>query len=555
MPPPCRVLYVDDESDLFDIARLYLEMDEFFSVDCALSGKEALSRIADGHYDAVVADYAMPEMNGITLLQKVRETNKTLPFILFTGRGREEVVIEAINSGADFYLQKGGDPEALYAELAHKIRTAVERRRSENALKESEEQYRSLVETTGTGYVILDKDGRVITANQEYLRLCGRSTLADIEGRAVTDWTAPHDLERNAREVEQCLEKGRVRVLEIDYQKPDGTIQPVEINASVIRSGPTPIILTLCRDISERRKADEALRESEVRLRTMIEQSPLSIQVLSPDGRTVQVNRAFEELWGVTLENLKDYNMLADEQLASLGIMSYIRRGFAGEAVTIPSVEYNSRKTLGVGKTTWVLGHIYPVRDPAGTIRNVVIVHEDITERKRAERELAKKNEELMASYEQLTASEEELKSQFDALAERERSLRVSEERLIMAQEIGHSGCWEYSFETHKIWGSAEALRIYGFPPVAGYYPLEDIEACFEDRERVHQAFVDFINGRTDYDREITIHPADGSSPRRVHSLARLEKDTQGKPVRISGVIQDITDRRIARYTTGCVDT
>jgi PAS domain S-box-containing protein len=113
----------------------------------------------------------------------------------------------------------------------------TQHKRAEEALRNSEMQYRSLVETTGTGYVIIDKDGRVTIANQEYVRLTGRSTLAEIVGRPVTAWTAPYDLERNAREIEKCFREGQVRDLEIDYQKPDGTIQPIDINASIIQSG------------------------------------------------------------------------------------------------------------------------------------------------------------------------------------------------------------------------------------------------------------------------------------------------------------------------------
>ena len=67
----------------------------------------------------------MPVMDGIEFLKKVRMDFKDIPFILFTGRGREEVVIEAINCGADFYLQKGGAPRAQFSELSHKIRQAI----------------------------------------------------------------------------------------------------------------------------------------------------------------------------------------------------------------------------------------------------------------------------------------------------------------------------------------------------------------------------------------------------------------------------------------------
>jgi PAS domain S-box-containing protein len=141
-----------------------------------------------------------------------------------------------------------------------------ERMDAERVLAESEEKYRSLVETTGTGYVILDRSGRVITANQEYLRLTGRSAFDEIAGMAVTDWTASYDRERNTREVERSIKAGQIRNLEIDYQKPDGTIQPIEINASVFPSGSGPVILTLCRDITERKQTEKALREANHKL-------------------------------------------------------------------------------------------------------------------------------------------------------------------------------------------------------------------------------------------------------------------------------------------------
>jgi PAS domain S-box-containing protein len=161
-------------------------------------------------------------------------------------------------------------------------------------------------------------------------------------------------------------------------------------------------------------------------------------------------------------------------------------------------------------------------------------------------RELEKKNRELLEASARQTAVEEELRQQIDETGKKERELLVNEERLIMAQQIGHSGSWEYSFATNMIWGSAEALRIYGFPPAPGYYPLEEIEACVEDQNAVRQAFADTINGRREYDIEITLNPRDGSLRRVVHSIARLEKDAEGKPVRMIGVLQDITERKQA---------
>jgi PAS domain S-box-containing protein len=102
-------------------------------------------------YDAIISDYQMPEMDGIKFLKQIRSSGNSIPFILFTGRGREEVVIEAINSGADFYLQKGGDPNAQFAELSYKLKIAVERKRAVNALKQDEIRLKTL----GTFYQMI----------------------------------------------------------------------------------------------------------------------------------------------------------------------------------------------------------------------------------------------------------------------------------------------------------------------------------------------------------------------------------------------------------------
>ncbi|MGB8507257.1 MAG: PAS domain S-box protein [Pyrinomonadaceae bacterium] len=134
----------------------------------------------------------------------------------------------------------------------------------------------------------------------------------------------------------------------------------------------------------------QSLAASETRFRTLVEQSPLSTQIFSPDGRTVRVNRAWEKLWGVTLEQLGDYNVLADPQLDAKGIMPFIRRGFDGEACAIPPILYDPEKTIpGLSSNEqpgrWVQAFIYPVKNKLGRVREVVLVHEDISERKRAE--------------------------------------------------------------------------------------------------------------------------------------------------------------------------
>lgn len=130
-----RVLHVDDEPMICDVTRLCLERNGRFIVDAVHTAEEALSLLRKSPYACVISDYEMPSMNGIELLREIRTFDQEIPFILFSGRGRETVIIDAINTGADFYIQKGGDAKSLFAELNHKVDYAINKRNARLALK------------------------------------------------------------------------------------------------------------------------------------------------------------------------------------------------------------------------------------------------------------------------------------------------------------------------------------------------------------------------------------------------------------------------------------
>jgi CheY-like chemotaxis protein len=174
MADTLRVLYVDDEPGLLEIAKLFLEKGGSFAVDTLTSASAALEQLDREHYDAIISDYQMPEMDGIQFLAEVRTRLGPIPFILFTGRGREEVVIQAINSGADFYLQKGGEPASQFAELSHKIRQAASRKKADAALRTSEEKYRHLIEHSDEAIVVA-QDGMLRLINPRAVEITGYS--------------------------------------------------------------------------------------------------------------------------------------------------------------------------------------------------------------------------------------------------------------------------------------------------------------------------------------------------------------------------------------------
>lgn len=130
------VLYVDDEPSLLTVCKLYLERHSDISVSISSSVENALTLLKTTRFDVIVSDYQMPGIDGIGFLKILRENNCFIPFILFTGRGREEVMIEALENGATFYLQKGGHSRSPFAELDEKIRKASRQYQAENTIKE-----------------------------------------------------------------------------------------------------------------------------------------------------------------------------------------------------------------------------------------------------------------------------------------------------------------------------------------------------------------------------------------------------------------------------------
>jgi PAS domain S-box-containing protein len=261
-------------------------------------------------------------------------------------------------------------------------------------------------------------------------------------------------------------------------------------------------------------RAAAAARASENRFRTLVEQSPVSTQILSPDGRTLRVNGAWERLWGVTLEALGGYNLLEDPQLEEKGIAPFIRRGFAGEPTKIPAILYDPEEsipgaTLNEDPGRWVSAVIYPVKDEAGRVREVVLIHEDITERVRAEEEV-----------------------------------RRGADRLALALASARLGDWSWDAATDLIDLSGRAAEIFGVGPG----PLMTWESLrgllhVEDRERARLAVERAIAERGDYNVEYRVERA-GGEPVWVSAHGRAVYDESGRVLGMHGVVQDVTARK-----------
>jgi CheY-like chemotaxis protein len=116
-----KVLLVDDDPLFLELSKTFLEVFHNIPSDTADSAGEALKRLEKDSYDVVVSDYAMPFMDGITFLRTIRDKRINIPFILFSGVGKEEIMDKAIENGANSFIQKVGDPKSQYCELSKRI--------------------------------------------------------------------------------------------------------------------------------------------------------------------------------------------------------------------------------------------------------------------------------------------------------------------------------------------------------------------------------------------------------------------------------------------------
>ena len=225
-------------------------------------------------------------------------------FVAVLGDGRAVVRQET-----QLRAKSGNVITALFSaqviQLGHKsciisiIEDITGRKQAEEAQRKSEERYRRLIETTETGYVIIDNKGVVLDANQEYVRLSGHVNLGEILGRSVVEWTADEEKETNARAIATCLRNSFIRNFVITYIDTRGNRTPVEINATMIEEEGKQKILTLCRDITGRKMTEEVQKQMSSLLRATLESTADGILVVDLSGKVSSFNRKFGELWRI----------------------------------------------------------------------------------------------------------------------------------------------------------------------------------------------------------------------------------------------------------------
>jgi len=258
-----RVLHVAGDSCFLEDSKQILLIESGFKVDNAYCADEAIKKISTGNYDVVVSDYEMPHKNGLEFLKELREKNNKTPFILFTGKGREEVAIKALNLGANGYVNKQGNPETVYGELVHIIQQNVEHKKAELLVFEEREYAQNIMATMRESLLVLDGNLKVISANDSFYKTF-KVTSKETEGKCIynlgnSQWDIPilHEL------LEKIIpEKSFFADFEVEHVFPKIGHKIMQLNARQMlqRVKGANLILVAFEDITERKKAEEALR-------------------------------------------------------------------------------------------------------------------------------------------------------------------------------------------------------------------------------------------------------------------------------------------------------
>ncbi len=392
------VLYVDDEPDLLDIAKLFLERTGFFQIDTCTSVSEAQEKLALHTYDAIISDYQMPGMDGIEFLKYLRRHGQKLPFILFTGKGREEVVIEALNCGADLYIQKGGDPKSQFIELDHKLKLAIDRKQANDKLKESQQRMTEIIDHLPDATFAIDLDQNVIAWNRAMEEMTGVSKK-QILMKGDYEYSIPfYGIRRpmllnlvlhEDREVEKkypCLVRQGEKLISESHISFDvggkGAFLWFIASPLYDTEGNITGAIESIRDITDRKLVEEDLKKGEERYRAVIESQTELICRFLPDGTHVFVNNAYCRYFGKKPGEIIGTKFVPDLVEED---RKRVRKHFLSMSRQNPVAIIEHRIIMPDGQVRWQQWSDRAIFDNKGRLLEYQSVGRDITDRKNAE--------------------------------------------------------------------------------------------------------------------------------------------------------------------------
>jgi len=296
-----NVLHVDDEPEFADLTATFLEReDDRFEVETATSASEALADFAISTFDCIVSDHDMPSMNGIEFLEAVREEHPDLPFILYTGKGSEEVASDAITAGVTDYLQKESGTDH-YTLLANRIENVVESRRSQQKLAERDRdlrRYKHMINSMYESACLYDEHGRFEIVN-EYLANWYNTTREALEGEE-SNLIRIIQQEAETGDPYQALLNGRRDQLsgELEAEFPNHGYAVLEYRLTPLTiDGTVEGVVGVTRDITAQKQHQRELEQTNALLSTLFDALPQGVLVEDESRNVLAVNQQLFRLF------------------------------------------------------------------------------------------------------------------------------------------------------------------------------------------------------------------------------------------------------------------
>ena len=368
-----RVLHVEDEPDIADLTRRYIERQggkDRFEVESVTDASAGIERLSEDEFDCVVTDYEMPDMDGIEFLERVRDEYPDLPFILFTGKGSEEVASDAISAGVTDYLQKGGSEK--YEILAKRIRNYVERRRA----KRQRRRHLDAIETAQEGISILDDEGRFVYVNEAYAEMYGYEP-EEMVGEGWELIYRDEDVERVKEEILPKVEENGSWRGETTGMRSDGT---TFLEDHTLTTTDEEGLVCTVRDITDRKKRER-------RLEAVFDNTYTFVGLLEPDGTLLEANQTALSFGGldrgdVVGELIWDTYWFRSNEQARETAREAVEKARSGEQFRDEIHVHGSEREAVIDFT------VRPITDDTGEVTLLVPEGRDITEREEYVRRL-----------------------------------------------------------------------------------------------------------------------------------------------------------------------
>jgi len=398
---PINVLHVDDEPELADLTATFLEReDERFEVTTAMRASDGLDHLAEEPVDCIVSDYEMPGMDGIEFLETVREEYPDLPFVLFTGKGSEEVASDAISAGVTDYLQKERGTDQ-YTVLANRISNAIEHYQSRQMVERSEQRLREIIDAVPHIMHVVDADGTYLLAN-EALATFYDTTVEEIEGAHITDILGESTAEQFRENLTAVLRSGtEKRTSELTVT--DGTgeehvleplLLPYELSGSDEQA-----VLGVAVDVTERKHRERELERTRERMELALEHTDSVVfEIDRSSGETVR-HGAYEQFFDLRASDVSTW----EEHLENAvhpddreQFRTFYERLIDGDRDE-GTLEYRTHPLRG--GVRWIRDTVSVRSVPTDDGHRVVGIAHDITERKERELELRRKERQYQAVF------------------------------------------------------------------------------------------------------------------------------------------------------------